>query len=666
MERDHHFRSALFRIVRLAFPIASALILAAIFTLSLGAERSQGAANAQITVCASTCDYTSLQAALDHAHSGDEILIGPGTYTEVGKIFITQTLTIQAADANNRPVIMPAQDTGSDAGPDRAWIVVDPDITLTLRNIVLDGGSKNIIEAIQLHGTGIIEGNTFRNIHSDLLPSTSDLQYIGTAIFMDHSGTIHSNTFQNIGSVGALACGSEASLTFDGNTYYGKNVSNRLDVAAWVAGGAQGNITHNMISGNTGGYLDMSSAGVRVDATSLMCPINVPSSATVESNTLLNSKIGILAGGEISSDASSVTAHFNRIFGNETAGILGINPFIKHNAQYNWWGCNEGAGNVGCDDAVGNIDTTNPLKFSVNASPAAILRGEQSKVTASIKGVTGYAPDGTTVAFSTNLGSVTASVTLSSGDASATYSANGGTGTATISAKVDNQTVTAQVVVNSKQVLVYLPGVDKNFAPLTNGDFSEGFSGWEQGKGPFVAASGTHGSGLPQSIISVNGNNAALLGDPNFTDGSIPVGYGYIAKTFTVDKNSLAFQYHLITFDVALAQGGYFDTFEVSVNQKPDQITDAQRNAAGCVTPDAAPASINVTAPGLAFCTGGTGEGGTQKDYGIKNLSLNLSAFKGENVTVYFAIWSREYDAKYYDNHAFYNTWVTVDNVNKQ
>ena len=157
-----------------------------------------------------------------------------------------------------------------------------------------------------------------------------------------------------------------------------------------------------------------------------------------------------------------------------------------------------------------------------------------------------------------------------------------------------------------------------------------------------------------------------MLGDPNFTDGSIPVGYGYIAKTFTVDKNSLAFQYHLITFDVALAQGGYFDTFEVSINQKPDQITDAQRNAAGCGTPDAAPASVIVTTPGLAFCTGGTGEGGTQKDYGIKNLSLNLSAFKGENVTVYFAIWSREYDAKYYDNHAFYNTWVTVDNVNKQ
>jgi len=665
MERDHHIRSAIVRIARLAIPIASALMLAAVFTLSLGAGRGQGAANAEITVCASTCEYTSLQAALDHAHTGDAILIGPGTYTETGKIFITQTLTIQAADANNRPVIMPAQDTGSDAGADRAWIIVNPGITLTLRNVVLDGGSKNIIEAIQLHGTGIIEGNEFRNIHSDLLPSTSDLQYIGTAIFMDHGGTIRNNTFQNIGSVGALACGTEANLTFDGNTYYGKNVSNRLDVAAWVAGGAHGNVTYNMISGNTGGYLDMSSAGVRVDATSLMCPINVPSTATAESNTLLDSKYGIFVGGE-NYDTSSLIAHFNRIVGNETYGILGTNLTKIYNAQYNWWGCNAGPGGSGCDKAFATVDASHPLQLSASASPAAILRGDQATVTASIKGGTGYAPDGTAVAFSTNLGSVTSNLPLSSGEAGATYTADAGTGTATISAKVDNQTVTAQVVVNSKQVLVYLPGVEKNYAPLTNGDFSEGFSGWEQGKGPFVAASGTHGSGLPQSIISVNGNNAALLGDPNFTDGSIPVGYGYIAKTFTVDKNSLAFQYHLITFDVALAQGGYFDTFEVSVNQKPDQITDAQRNAAGCVTPDAAPASINVTTPGLAFCTGGTGEGGTQKDYGIKNLSLNLSAFKGENVTVYFAIWSREYDAKYYDNHAFYNTWVTVDNVSKQ
>jgi hypothetical protein len=157
-----------------------------------------------------------------------------------------------------------------------------------------------------------------------------------------------------------------------------------------------------------------------------------------------------------------------------------------------------------------------------------------------------------------------------------------------------------------------------------------------------------------------------LLGNPSFTDGSIPVGYGYIAKNFNVVNNSLEFEYHLITFDIAVAKDGYYDTLEVSVNTKPDQIINAQRNAIGCPTPDNAPQIVKVTESGLAFCTGGTGTGNTKKDYGLQNLSLDLSAFKGQNVTVYFTLWSREYGSSYYDDHAFYNTWVTIDNVRGQ
>jgi pectin methylesterase-like acyl-CoA thioesterase len=132
MNRDHCYRNAFSRIARLSAPIGLALMLAVAFTLSLEAQKGQGAANAQITVCASGCNYNTLQAALDNAHENDSIVIGPGTYTEAGKIYITQTLTIEAADAGNRPVIMPAQDTGSGAGSDRAWIIVDPGVTLTL------------------------------------------------------------------------------------------------------------------------------------------------------------------------------------------------------------------------------------------------------------------------------------------------------------------------------------------------------------------------------------------------------------------------------------------------------------------------------------------------------------------------------------------------------
>ena len=193
-------------------------------------------------------------------------------------------------------------------------------------------------------------------------------------------------------------------------------------------------------------------------------------------------------------------------------------------------------------------------------------------------------------------------------------------------------------------------------------------AGWEQGKGPFAVDGGLHGTGLPQSVISVNGNNAALLGDPNFTNGSIPVGYGYIAKNLNVANNSLEFEYHLVTWDIVLGniapeQTGYYDTFEVSINQTPDQITDAQRDSTGCQAPDSAPQKVTVPSSGLAFCTGGASPAETQKDYGVKSLSLDLSAFRGQNVTIYFSLWSREYGSEYYDNHAWWNTWVTIDNV---
>ena len=411
----------------------------------------------------------------------------------------------------------------------------------------------------------------------------------------------------------------------------------------------------------------MSSAGVRVDATSVMCPSDVPSSATVDYNTLMNSNIGIFVGGEELGDKSTLTAHFNRIVGNEvTAGILGTNFTVKHNAQYNWWGCNAGAGNVGCDDAVGNIDTTNPLTLSLSASQASIFRGEQTEVTASIKnGENEYAPDGTPVTFSTDLGSVTSSAMLSGGDAQATFSAGSETGTATVSASVDNQTVPVQIVVKPKQTFVYLPRIAK---PITNGNFDNGLTEWEQGKGPFLVDGGFHGSVLPQSVISVNGNNVALLGDPNFTNGSIPVGYGYIAKNLNVANNFLEFEYHLVTWDIALVEipqepTSYYDTFEVSINQTPDQITDDQRDSTGCQAPDSAPQKVTVPSSGLAFCTGGARPAETQKDYGVKSLSLDLSAFRGQNVTIYFSLWSREYGSEYYDNNAWWNTWVTIDNV---
>ncbi len=69
---------------------------------------------------------------------------------------------------------------------------------------------------------------------------------------------------------------------------------------------------------------------------------------------------------------------------------------------------------------------------------------------------------------------------------------------------------------------------------------------------------------------------------------------------------------------------------------------------------------------GLAFCGGYAGTSqdvGTLRDLGWKTVTLDLQDFQGENVTLYLALWSREYEADFYNDKGFYNTWVYIDDV---
>jgi hypothetical protein len=61
-------------------------------------------------VCASGCDYTTIEDAIDGTAEGGTILIGPGTWNE-GKLFILKSLTIGACDPTDPPVIDSGTDT---------------------------------------------------------------------------------------------------------------------------------------------------------------------------------------------------------------------------------------------------------------------------------------------------------------------------------------------------------------------------------------------------------------------------------------------------------------------------------------------------------------------------------------------------------------------------
>jgi len=203
---------------------------------------------------------------------------------------------------------------------------------------------------------------------------------------------------------------------------------------------------------------------------------------------------------------------------------------------------------------------------------------------------------------------------------------------------------------------VYLPLVTRDYQPLVNGNFDNGLAGWVQGAGSFNG----HGNGVPRLADS----NQALLGNPSTQNGSTPVGYGYIAQTFTVDKRYVKFSYRVETFDVVKGIQ-YYDTFEVSVNLPPNQITDNDRNNRGCATTRLDPTGTLAVSPsdGLIFCGGyGGSTSGTKQTIGWNTVQLDFETFRG-NITLYLALWSREYSPPYWDDRAFYNTWTYIDNV---
>jgi hypothetical protein len=219
-----------------------------------------------------------------------------------------------------------------------------------------------------------------------------------------------------------------------------------------------------------------------------------------------------------------------------------------------------------------------------------------------------------------------------------------------------DKTVTATFV----QYKVYIPVVVNRYSKLINGDFQTGsLDGWRALRGGFP---GYGGSGLPQSIVIENSSYVARLGDPAFQNGQIPVGYGAISQVFTVEERYLKIKYRVISNDIYRDQNQrYYDTFEASIDKSPEDVTNTERNK---VCQNLNP-SGQITPPstgGLILC-GGRPNSGAPEDTGWKTVYLDLNNYRGQTITLYLHVWSREYIAPSYLDKGWLNTWVFIDDI---
>lgn len=193
----------------------------------------------------------------------------------------------------------------------------------------------------------------------------------------------------------------------------------------------------------------------------------------ITGNMIVHNDVGLISGSE------STTLHFNSIYGN---GVP-LNNIGALDATYNWWGSNSAP-------EIEGVKNSPWLYMTFTPDPTIVLNGSTSQLTANFNNeydgnivspfdpAKGHLPDGCSVTFTTNLGSVGSKTTTRqtiNGVANAILTADEGIGTATVSAQMDHEILESTIlIINSLYVNVATgndswSGTSPNFISGTTG-----------------------------------------------------------------------------------------------------------------------------------------------------------------------------------------------------
>ena len=360
--------------------------------------------------------FSSIQAAINTAQSGDTIMLEASTFTE--RITVDKALTFDVFNDGHATI------DGSNGG--RVVTITVTSGTVTFNDITFTHGSVNG------NGGAIWNNNAGTTVN------------VNNCIFTSNSATGSNHDGGAIYSAGPLYVNS---CNFTGNS------ATRNGGAIWS--GSTLTVTNSNFTSNSA-----ANGGAIYN--------NAGNSNITGSNFISNS--ATTRGGAFFNNNGVATIQFNRIVGNTPAGSQIRRNSGTVNAPNNWWGSNSGS----TGKTSGTVNVATYLVLTVTTSTNSIPTSGTSTITADLTHdntganhdpTSGHVPDGTPVTFTLNpstIGSLSTSGGVTTdGSLQTTLTAGSNPGTATVTAVVDTVSVsTPQITVIRSDIYVSPTGSD--------------------------------------------------------------------------------------------------------------------------------------------------------------------------------------------------------------
>lgn len=226
--------------------------------------------------------YTTIQAAVDAAESGDTISVAPGIYTEQVTVPVAKNnLTIVSQQLGAAEIAAPATLTGA---PDIVRISAN---AVTLENFTISGPSDGIEAGVRIDrgGSATVRDNLITQIYGSVFGAG---QGVGVLI-RGGNGTISDNTITQYEKAGIVADGASSSAGIAGNLVVGVGPTDAIGQdGIQISNGAHGSIVNNDVSQNIYSPQEYVAAGILL--------FNA-APTTVVANTATQNDVGILVSG---------------------------------------------------------------------------------------------------------------------------------------------------------------------------------------------------------------------------------------------------------------------------------------------------------------------------------------------------------------------------------